>query len=482
MNKLTSCVLLHATPQQLASYCNQQIEYSNIYSISYFGDNSSDIINDISVHYLSVSRLEQGFFPDWWLTSPVTRNDLHLMRDTEWMYMSEAQRVNRTIFDVPDKEYAAICQNEAFNPWQYHNTPQSIYDAQTSYVKDISRYKWLLGQNVAKLIFTHPPHFKHGAILCNLAAYMGISVEIHLTSPIPSDVIPTQGFPINISNYTFEAQKIITKPLREETQKEYDRVLGKKYDLPEYEKRNNQLASRLTLKNKLAAQFRLKRPFERNLTSQLFSVQYWYWLLNKNNAYHTRKQFYEQHATTLNHETGNFILLALHWQPEETTTRGGYFHNQYLVAQTLAFALPEGWTLLVKEHPQHFNKDSTSRSIFFYKSLLELPRTKFLRLNDSQDLVMEKCEIFASVTGTILLEAVAKNKVAIAFGPTIVTKHPFCMCAMTNQLTAASIIERLYLVNETTQDENLCKELHNKFFVFLDEISLSREDILSHKP
>ena len=100
-------------------------------------------------------------------------------------------------------------------------------------------------------------------------------------------------------------------------------------------------------------------------------------------------------------------------------------------------------------------------------------------MNDSHDLVMEKCTIFASVTGTILLEAVAKNKVAIAFGPTIVTKHPFCMDAMNNQLTSRSICERIDLLNEMIQDENQCNDLHKKFFVFLEKISVSRKDVLT---
>jgi hypothetical protein len=47
-----------------------------------------------------------------------------------------------------------------------------------------------------------------------------------------------------------------------------------------------------------------------------------------------------------------FVYYPLHYQPESTTSPlGGVYHQQILLIETLAAAIPDGWEVYVKEHP-----------------------------------------------------------------------------------------------------------------------------------
>ena len=117
---------------------------------------------------------------------------------------------------------------------------------------------------------------------------------------------------------------------------------------------------------------------------------------------------------------GDYIFMAMHYQPERTTSPdGGRINNQYLVASMLANALPLGWRLLIKEHPNQFAYGHTgnqSRSILLYEDLASLPNTYLLPLDIPSSLILKTAKAVATVTGFIGWEAVCRGKPAIIFG------------------------------------------------------------------
>ncbi len=115
-------------------------------------------------------------------------------------------------------------------------------------------------------------------------------------------------------------------------------------------------------------------------------------------------------------------VLALHYQPElSTLTRGSWAARQLETAKLLADHLPEGWRLIVKEHPSTFSVNfskttATFRPPGFYRRLSALPRTTLLPLAEDIRDRWDRIALVATATGTIGLEALAVGCPVIHFG------------------------------------------------------------------
>ena len=52
----------------------------------------------------------------------------------------------------------------------------------------------------------------------------------------------------------------------------------------------------------------------------------------------------------------NFLLFALHFQPERSTMpEGGIFNDQILALKLLSQNIPDNFIIYVKEHPRQFD-------------------------------------------------------------------------------------------------------------------------------
>ena len=117
---------------------------------------------------------------------------------------------------------------------------------------------------------------------------------------------------------------------------------------------------------------------------------------------------------------GNFVFLALHYQPERTTCPdGGRYNNQLLVAALIANNLPPDWHMCIKEHPSQFNYQSNghqSRSLEYYTDLLSLPQTILIDQTVPTNDVLARSRAVATVTGVVGWEALARGIPALVFG------------------------------------------------------------------
>ncbi|HXG87659.1 MAG TPA: hypothetical protein VNJ02_04920 [Vicinamibacterales bacterium] len=115
-----------------------------------------------------------------------------------------------------------------------------------------------------------------------------------------------------------------------------------------------------------------------------------------------------------------YVFVALHYQPEQTTCpTGGIFMDQLLLVQMLSQLLPDGWRLLVKEHPYQFFTGSVGergRTLDFYDDLAAIPKVTLVPWSVSPFTLIDRSMAVANVTGTTGLEAVIRGKPVLAFG------------------------------------------------------------------
>jgi capsular polysaccharide biosynthesis protein len=115
-----------------------------------------------------------------------------------------------------------------------------------------------------------------------------------------------------------------------------------------------------------------------------------------------------------------YVFLALHYQPEQTTSpTGGVFVDQQIAVDMLARLAPPGWRVYVKEHPFQFFPTSIgerSRQVDFYDDLLSYPNVTLVPWSVSPFDLIDGARAVATVTGTTGIEAVMRGKPVLVFG------------------------------------------------------------------
>lgn len=116
----------------------------------------------------------------------------------------------------------------------------------------------------------------------------------------------------------------------------------------------------------------------------------------------------------------SYIYFPLASQPESSTNpHGGTFAFQLLTANVLAHALPPGWKLYIKEHPAQFWADhsmSCYRQTWFYDTLVALPNTYLVDIQQSPFELINNSKATAVALGSTALESLACGVPVLAFG------------------------------------------------------------------
>jgi hypothetical protein len=116
----------------------------------------------------------------------------------------------------------------------------------------------------------------------------------------------------------------------------------------------------------------------------------------------------------------DYIYVALHYQPEKTTSpEGGIFVDQWLMVQMLAFFVPEGWLIYVKEHSAQFAErlyGEQGRTHDFYERCDRLKNVKLVATETSSFDLIDNAKAVATVTGTVGLESVIRSVPVLCFG------------------------------------------------------------------
>ncbi len=108
-----------------------------------------------------------------------------------------------------------------------------------------------------------------------------------------------------------------------------------------------------------------------------------------------------------------YILYAAQVSPESSiNTLAQFYIDQTRVIDLLRFAMPDGCTLLVKEHPAM----AGSRPSSFYRYLKRCPGVLSVAPTIPVESLLPKAELVATVSGTIGLESYLLDKPCLIFG------------------------------------------------------------------
>ena len=109
----------------------------------------------------------------------------------------------------------------------------------------------------------------------------------------------------------------------------------------------------------------------------------------------------------------SFAFYALHVEPEVTLlVYARNFTNQIENIRNIAFNLPVGMYLVVKEHPAAVGK----RPLRYYSKLLEIPNVKLIASNVTTAKVIPHAKLIVSISGSVGLEGVLSKKPVLLFG------------------------------------------------------------------
>lgn len=123
---------------------------------------------------------------------------------------------------------------------------------------------------------------------------------------------------------------------------------------------------------------------------------------------------YKKIATTEPDLNKSYIYVALHFQPENTTSPGGgCFVDQLLCLKMLCSLIPDNVYIYVKEHPA---QRSQGRTCSFYDDVLKLKNICLVATNFSSFSLIEKSLAVVTVTGTVGWEALFFEKPVFMFG------------------------------------------------------------------
>ena len=113
-------------------------------------------------------------------------------------------------------------------------------------------------------------------------------------------------------------------------------------------------------------------------------------------------------------DLGNFVYFPLHLEPEANVhVTGGRYRNQLDAVVDLHRALPEGWSIALKENPK---QTWMHRGPPFLARLAELPRVHFVDDAISSARLIAKARLVATITGTAGYETLLAGKSCLHFG------------------------------------------------------------------
>ena len=159
-----------------------------------------------------------------------------------------------------------------------------------------------------------------------------------------------------------------------------------------------------------------KKPF---LKSQLNNLEYFFFL--KNIKKRNRKLFkiYNKYVEKINNND-NFVYFAAPYQPEiYSNLAPGNFKDVFLILDILTTALPKGWKIYYKEHPNTFNEGdyaALAKDTYYYKKIKKYKNIVFISSNENSFNLIDKSKAVATTGGTVGMEATIKNKPVLLFG------------------------------------------------------------------
>jgi hypothetical protein len=124
-----------------------------------------------------------------------------------------------------------------------------------------------------------------------------------------------------------------------------------------------------------------------------------------------------------------FVVYFMHYQPERSSLPEGlYYVQQWLAVRLLSWAIPAGWTLVVREHPSMWLHalDITVRTPGIYREIASLPNVEICSMDIDTFEVIDRSTAVATLTGSVGFQAILRNRPVLALGLPAYKDHPAC--------------------------------------------------------
>ena len=149
-----------------------------------------------------------------------------------------------------------------------------------------------------------------------------------------------------------------------------------------------------------------------------------------------------------------FIYFPLHQEPERNLLIDSpYCSNQVEVIKNIAKSLPVEYKLLVKEHP--IQKIWGWRNLSYYKEIMKIPNVVMVHPSVKHDIMLKKCSMIITITGSAGMEALFYKKPVITFTENFYSSVPTVV-----KLEKIEDLQKLIQKTLTTHEPNL-KDLND---------------------
>ncbi|EFL7302621.1 hypothetical protein WC12_004913, partial [Escherichia coli] len=166
------------------------------------------------------------------------------------------------------------------------------------------------------------------------------------------------------------------------------------------------------------------------------------------------KQYY-----TNNFNGKKYIVYPLHYHPESSTSILAHYHDEFNLIKNIAFSLPTGYSLLVKDHMSAYGFNSLA----FYREISSLPGVYIISPEkNAKELVIDSIGVI-TLTSTVGYEAAILDKPVVVFGDVFYEKHKRVL-KLSNYDQISNAID--YIINSSSESKNTDASLDNKQFLY----------------
>ena len=123
-----------------------------------------------------------------------------------------------------------------------------------------------------------------------------------------------------------------------------------------------------------------------------------------------------------------FLLFPMHLVPESSVSgQATYFSDLITTIRYIAFSLPMGTMLYVKEHPSAIG----TRNTHFYREIAYLPNVRLIASSVSNQSLIDASVAIITLTSTLGMEAALRGKTVYMLGESFYDFHP-CVIRIRN--------------------------------------------------
>lgn len=137
-----------------------------------------------------------------------------------------------------------------------------------------------------------------------------------------------------------------------------------------------------------------------------------------------KSRFISKYYSNITNKYEKFLLYPLHYHPESSTSViARHYVDEYTVIKNIAFNLPFGFYLYVKDHPAAAGLPS----INFYNKIRKIPNVKIIGPGVNTKNLIKKSSGVITLTSTVGFEAIILDKPVIVLGDVFYNFHPKCV-------------------------------------------------------